>query len=133
MSRPGFSIEQKRIIHRRDQHCVIHYQSYHEDYHYTACSGELVVHHRRGRGMGGSKTRNRIANALLICSVGNGLLESDADFAALARRNGWLLRSDFEIETVPVWVPWLQRSVFLDDTGHYLSEGTLHPVAVPRV
>lgn len=130
MSRIGFSIEQKRVILKRDQVCVVHHRSYHEDHHYTACSGDLVAHHRRGRGMGGSKSRNRIANGLLVCSAANTRFEVDADFAALARERGWLLRSDFEIETQPVWVPWLNRHVFLDDDGQYLADGTREPLEV---
>lgn len=132
MSRVSFSLEQKRLIVKRDQHCVIHHHNYHPDFHYAACSGELAIHHRLNRGMGGSKSRNRVANGLLVCTVANGLMESNADYAAKARVFGWKIRTDNEVATVPVWVPWLQRSVYLNDEGQYLAEGTQQVLEVQR-
>jgi hypothetical protein len=45
------------------------------------------------------------------------------DLAAQARKNGWKLRTDHEIDTLPVWIPKLGRFVYLNDDGHYLSMG----------
>lgn len=132
MSRVSFSKEQRALIVKRDQHCIVHHHNYHPDFHYAACTRQLVVHHRKGRGMGGVKSRNRVANGLLVCDAFNTRVEQDADYARQARNYGWLLRTDNEIETVPVWIPWLQRSVYLDNHGHYLSEGSHQIVEVNR-
>ena len=109
----GFSKAQKITISARDLGCVIHGA--------TGCSGELVHHHRKGRGAGGVKSRNRVANGLLVCSQWNTDVEALPDVAAQARKNGWKLRTDFEIDTLPVWIPKLGRFVYLDDTGNYLA------------
>lgn len=57
--------------------------------------GELEAvapHHRLNRGMGGSKLRDEPANIVVLCSVINGLIESDAVWALIARQWGWKLR-----------------------------------------
>lgn len=53
----------------------------------------LIPQHRVNRGHGGSKLLDRPANILVMCSEMNGLIESDAKVAALARGYGWKLRS----------------------------------------
>lgn len=70
--------------------------------------GELEAvapHHRRNRGMGGSKEREKPSNIVVLCSVVNGLLESDAAWAERARDYGWKLRAGQEPEETPVWYP----------------------------
>lgn len=119
--RTGFTDPQKIAIATRDQVCVVHFESHNEKFHFSKCNGDLVAHHRRGRGMGGSKARNRVANGLLVCSEANSMFESDAEFASLARDRGWLLRTDYEIDSVQVWIPWLNRGVTLNDAGEYLD------------
>lgn len=109
----GFSKAQKIAISARDLGCVIHGA--------TGCSGDLVHHHRKGRGHGGVKSRNRVANGLLVCSAWNGAVECVPVLAEQARRNGWKLRTDHEIDTMPVYIPKLGRSVLLDDAGNYLD------------
>lgn len=109
----GFSKGQKITITARDLGCVVHGA--------TGCSGELVHHHRKGRGVGGVKSRNRVANGLLVCSQWNTDVEALPDVATQARKNGWKLRTDFEIDTLPVWIPKLGRFVYLDDHGNYLA------------
>lgn len=55
---------------------------------------DLVPHHRKNRGAGGSKSReNDITNVMLICAMYNGLMEADARVAAQAREWGHKLRS----------------------------------------
>lgn len=49
----------------------------------------LVVQHRSNRGHGGYKAGNDPANYLLLCSRFNGLIESDAKAAGMAKRYGW--------------------------------------------
>lgn len=110
----GFNRAQKVAIAARDLGCVVHGAG-------GECVGDLVHHHRKGRGAGGVKSRNRVANGLLVCGQWNSDVESLPDVAAQARRNGWKLRTDFEIDTLPVWIPKLGRFVYLDDDGHYLS------------
>ena len=110
----GFTKAQKITISARDLGCVIHGRG-------GECSGDLVHHHRKGRGAGGVKSRNRVANGLLVCSQWNGLVEALPDLAAQARKNGWKLRTDYEIDTLPVFIPKLGRFVYLDDTGNYLD------------
>jgi hypothetical protein len=51
----------------------------------------LTVQHRSNRGHGGYKAGNDPANYLLLCSAFNGLIESDAKAAGMARRYGWKL------------------------------------------
>lgn len=53
----------------------------------------LVIHHRRNRQMGGSKLLDRADNLMLICSMWNGLIESDAKAASMARDWGHKLNS----------------------------------------
>jgi hypothetical protein len=66
----------------RDLHCV------------CGCVGKedtLIPQHRIGRGMGGSKVLDRPANIIVMCSLQNGLIESDPKAAAVAREYGWKL------------------------------------------
>ena len=53
----------------------------------------LVPHHRKNRGMGGSKERDRAGNILVICAFANNLMESSPAFAQEARDKGWKLES----------------------------------------
>ena len=110
----GFNRAQKVAIAARDLGCVVHGAG-------GECVGPLVHHHRKNRGHGGVKSRNRVANGLLVCGQWNSDVESLPDVAAQARRNGWKLRSDHEIDTLPVWIPKLGRFVYLDDAGNYLA------------
>ncbi|MEO5317627.1 hypothetical protein PV761_03400 [Arthrobacter sp. CC3] len=110
----GFSKAQKIAISARDLGCIIHGAG-------GDCVGDLLHHHRKGRGHGGVKSRNRVANGLLVCSRWNTLVEAMPDLATQARKNGWKLRTDHEIDTLPVWIPKLGRFVYLDDNGHYLD------------
>lgn len=110
----GFNKAQKIAISARDLGCVVHGAG-------GECVGDLIHHHRKGRGHGGVKSRNRVANGLLVCSRWNDLVEAMPDLAAQARKNGWKLRTDFEIDTLAVWIPKLGQFVHLDDDGHYLD------------
>lgn len=110
----GFNRAQKIAISARDLGCVVHGAG-------GECVGDLIHHHRKGRGHGGVKSRNRVANGLLVCARWNTLVEAMPDLAAQARKNGWKLRTDHEIDTIPVWIPKLGQFVHLDDDGHYLD------------
>jgi hypothetical protein len=63
---------------------------------------ELIPQHRANRGMGGSKSRNRPSNIIAFCSLGNGLMESNATFASLARSYGWKILSYQDPSKTPV-------------------------------
>lgn len=60
---------------------------------------DLVPHHRRNRGMGGSKQLDRLDNLLMICAEYNGLMESDLVTANQARDYGHKLASWQEFDT----------------------------------
>lgn len=59
-------------------------------------------HHRKNRGMGGSKSLDRPSNVIVLCSWLNSALESDPKWAAIAREFGWKLTSGQDPELVPV-------------------------------
>ena len=60
------------------------------DDHCWDCGAEhdLVPHHRANRGAGGYKVLDTLQNCILVCAIYNGLMESDADVASEARRQG---------------------------------------------
>ena len=64
----------------------------------------LVPHHRKNRGMGGSKgAANNPSNILLVCADLNGLMESDTKVQSLARENGWKLFQYEDPLVVPIY------------------------------
>ena len=65
-------------------------------------SEAISIQHRQNRGMGGSKTRDRLDNLIVLCSAFNALIESDAMAASFARDNGWKLNS-WDDYTTPVF------------------------------
>jgi hypothetical protein len=77
----------------RDQHCP----------HCGTTDDTLVPQHRANRGHGGHKAGNQPANIIVLCSQVNGLIESDADWADIARENGWKLRRHEDPLTAPVY------------------------------
>jgi hypothetical protein len=72
-----------------------------------------VPHHRKNRGMGGSKKLDTPSNIMAICAELNGLLESNATIATMGRDYGWKLTAGQDPATVPIYVngTWL----LLDD------------------
>jgi len=51
----------------------------------------LAPNHRANRGHGGSKKSEVASNVVILCSLFNGLIESDAKAAGMAKRYGWKL------------------------------------------
>jgi len=97
-----------RTYLNRDQGC----------YHCGQTGDTLVPQHRAGRGMGGSKTRNRPANIIVLCSLANGLLESNANFANKGRLYGWKLHSWEDPTLTPVYEVATGKYWLLDDQGN---------------
>jgi len=76
----------------RDRHC----------YH-CGTTEALAPNHRANRGHGGSKKSEVASNVVILCSLFNGLIESDSKAAALAKKFGWKIsRYDNPLE-MPVF------------------------------
>lgn len=83
--------------------------------------GELEAvapHHRMNRGMGGSKILDRPSNIIVLCSILNGVLESDSEWAQTAVDYGWKLRGGLVPEETPMFYPVLGQWVILDNMFH---------------
>ena len=65
--------------------------------------------------MGGSKLRDVPSNIVSMCALMNGLMESDAYSAELARTYGWKVSTSTDASLVPVWYPMNGAWYFLDD------------------
>ena len=92
----------------RDQRC----------WHCGTTDDTLVPQHRIGRGMGGKKKKaERPSNILVLCSLANGLLESDAAIAETGRRNGWKLSSWQDPSETPAFDTFTGAWFQLDDEG----------------
>ena len=63
-------------LQQRDTHCA-----------HCGRTEDLVPHHRKNRGMGGSKLLDTLDNLMLVCRIYNSMMESDPKTALLAR--GW--------------------------------------------
>lgn len=86
-----------RAIEARDGHvCAWHGESCGTD--------TLVPQHRQG-GMGGSRTKHRLSNVIWLCSLQNGLIESDPAEATAARDRGIKISQHTDPCLVPVDFP----------------------------
>lgn len=84
--------------------------------------GETVAvspNHRINRGMGGSKVRDVPSNLIVLCSVLNGLIESDSRYARVAKEYGWKLESWQNPREVKVFSTILGKWLLLDDEFGY--------------
>lgn len=63
----------------------------------------LAPNHRANRGHGGSKSAERPSNLVLLCSMFNGLIESDAKAARLAKQYGWKISRYDTPSQIPVY------------------------------
>jgi len=75
----------------------------------------VAPHHRANRGAGGSKKLDRPSNIVVLCSVMNGLIESDSTLAEMARGYGWKISKWEEPSEVPVYYPAARAWFLLDD------------------
>lgn len=94
-----------KLLLKRDLYCV-----------HCGDTETLVPHHRINRGMGGSKLLDDPRNVILICSLYNGQLESDAEIAARGRNYGHKL-SRFDTFEKPLYDQTIGEWVYLDDKG----------------
>lgn len=85
-------------------------------WHCGATEG-LSIQHRINRQMGGSKHRDRLDNLLTFCAEGNQRMESDADFAIIAKDYGWKLSSWLPYSQ-PVFSAWQQKWFVIDELGN---------------
>lgn len=82
----------------------------------------LVIHHRRGRKMGGSKILDRLDNLIRVCAAYNLLMESDANIATQARDMGHKLGSWDGFDT-PLFDKGLVAWFILTEKGEKLPSG----------
>lgn len=89
----------------------------------------IAPNHRANRGMGGSKLRDGSENLVVLCSELNGLIESNAVAAQLARKHGWKLESWQNPIDIPVTDLVSGKTYLLNQTfGRtvMLLEGSAH-------
>lgn len=90
--------------------------------------GYYSYHHRRTRGMGGSKdpATNQASNLLLLCGTGTTLCHgwiTEFPKKAKAEENGWVVSRWAKPALVPVLVfSHAPHKVLLDDDGNYVTE-----------
>ena len=83
-------------------------------------SDRLIVQHRMGRGMGGSKLANRLSNGVLLDSLINGAIEADARLQAEAIERGIKVSRYADPLLVPV-LHAVHGWVLLDDDGGFTT------------
>lgn len=74
----------------------------------------VAPHHRRNRGIGGSKKLDIPSNIITVCSLLNYLMEADPKVAAEARANGWKLRHGERPDEFALW-HYSRGWIVLDD------------------
>ena len=93
-------------LQSRDGHCW-----------HCGATADLVPHHRANRGMGGFRAADTLQNVILVCAQYNGLMESDAELANLAKSLGHKL-SKYQSPTQPVFDAFFKVWYLLDEKGH---------------
>lgn len=106
-----------KAIEARDGHvCVWHGES---------CGTDTLVPQHRAGGMGGSRTKHRLSNVVWLDSLMNGLIESDPEMAAEARRRGIKISQHDDPRHVTVTYP--DGVFWLTDDGRRLPVDTGTP------
>lgn len=101
------------LVFARDRACIVCEDTF-----------QLQIHHRRPRGMGGTRreSTNSPAALVLVCSTHHAWLESHRD---LARQRGYLVPQHAE----PADVPILHRGVW----SWLCDDGTVVPLGVAEL
>lgn len=99
--------EFKRLI-ARDRYCL-----------HCGETEAVAPNHRANRGMGGSKERDVPSNIVLLCSLLNGLIESDSRYAQVAKEYGWKVSKWQDWRTIPVFDTLTGEWRLLDDNYGY--------------
>lgn len=102
--------KQFQIYLKRDDGCV-----------HCGETEAVSPHHRRNRGMGGSKERDVPSNIIVICSWLNNAMESDDVVANLARHYGWKLRAGDVPRETPIWHYRGEYRILDDDYGFVVT------------
>ena len=72
-------------------------------WHCGSTDETLIPHHRKNRGMGGSKLLNNPANIIVMCAAINLAMEADPGLAEAAHKYGWKLDGWADPVTRPVF------------------------------
>lgn len=98
----------KKLLRARDQWCW-----------HCGSDSDLVVHHRKNRGSGGSKNPeiNDIQNLMLVCWQWNGLIEAHYQSAEAARLWGHKI-AQWQQYDVPVFDRYALTWYVLDKEGN---------------
>ena len=96
----------RRVLKKRDPYCV-----------HCGEDADLVIHHRKNRGMGGSKYLDIYENLMRVCQQYNSLMESDSKIAQEAIGFGHKLRS-WEDFSSPVYDRFTGVWYVLDAKGN---------------
>lgn len=109
----GFPRDVAAGILQRDMTCAMHGT-------HPECRGRAeVANHRAGRGMGGSPAANVAPNGVGLCHPCNGLIESDAELAEVARRRGVKVTGLEHVQRVAVWSPSWRQFLLLTSWGAF--------------
>lgn len=108
MRRTGFTNAQVETLRTRDGNVCV----------WTgATTDRLVPQHRRNRGMGGNPALNTLENGVLLDSIVNGWIESDAGLGEMAKAYGIKLERHADPGYVPVFYRHEHKCYVLGDDG----------------
>jgi len=105
---------------QRDQYCL----------HCGVQDDTLVPQHRRNRGIGGSVSRSKPSNVIVVCSLANGLFEASEAHSVTAQAYGWKLRAGETPEWAPVYDAYAGVWYVLDDEYGRIEVAEENPTQV---
>jgi len=105
---------------QRDKYCL----------HCGVQDDTLVPQHRRNRGMGGSVSRSKPSNVIVVCSLSNGLFEASEAHSVTAQAYGWKLRAGESPEWAPVYDAYAGVWYVLDDEYGRIEVAEENPTRV---
>lgn len=96
-------------LQKRDSYCW-----------HCGATADLVPHHRKNRGMGGSRNLDVLSNLVLVCSLYNGAMESDSTVQSTARELGHKLRQS-DLLSKPLFDNVGKQWFTLDNEGNKIA------------